>query len=92
MTVTEHAYIQIGSKMAQALRDIIDETCLSENCQATTELCPTHAPDLAALVDEWEQIYRASNHTWQKQITNTEADDSSFIKSLGLNHLAPQAG
>ncbi|MEZ0147994.1 MAG: hypothetical protein AB9Q19_01540 [Candidatus Reddybacter sp.] len=89
---TEQNYIEAGSKMAQALQDIIGETCQAENCQTSAERCPVHALDLAALVDEWEALYRTSNDAWQKQIINTEADDSRFIKSLGLNHLTPQAG
>ena len=53
----EQDYIETGSKMAQALQDIIDETCKAENCQTQTERCSMHAPDLTALVDEWEQLY-----------------------------------
>ena len=78
----EHDYIAIGSKMAQALQDIIDETCQAENCQTQTERCPDHAPDIAALVDEWEQLYSQSGLAWKNQIQDTDGDESSFIASL----------
>ena len=87
----EQDYIATGSKMAQALQDIIGETCKAENCKTAAERCPTHAPDLTELVDEWEQLYSQSNLGWQQQIKHTEGDDSSFIASLGLTHLTPQA-
>jgi hypothetical protein len=89
---TENDYITIGTKMAQALQDIIDETCAAENCQPTTERCKIHATDLTELVDEWETIYSNANIGWQKQIINTKADDDKFIDTLGLTHLTPQAG
>ena len=79
---TEHDYIATGSKMAQALQDIIDETCNAENCKTLTERCPIHAPDLAALVDEWEQLYSQSGLAWKNQIQETDGDESSLIASL----------
>ena len=88
---TAQDYIAIGSKMAQALQDIIGETCLSEGCTTKTERCPTHATDLAELVDEWEKIYSHTNIGGQKQTINTQADDNRFIETLGLTHLTPQA-
>ena len=88
---TENDYINIGTKMAQALQDVIDDTCATENCQPTTERCEIHAPDLTELVDEWETIYSNANIGWQKQIINTKADDDKFIDTLGLTHLTPQA-
>ena len=87
----ENDYIDTGSKMAQALQDIIDDTCKAENCKIQTERCPTHAPDLTSLVDEWELLYSQSALGPQQQTQNTELDDSSFIASLGLAHLVPQA-
>ncbi len=89
---TENDYITIGTSMAQALQDIIDEACAAENCQTTTQPCKTHAPDLAELVNEWEIIYSNANIGWQKEIINTKADDDRFIDTLGLTHLTPQAG
>ena len=88
---TQNDYIAIGTKMAQALQDAIDETCAAENCQTKTERCPTHAPDLTELIDEWERIYSNANTGWQKQNINTKADDDRFIDTLGLRHLTPQA-
>lgn len=88
---TENDYITIGTKMAQALQDVIDETCAAENCQTKTERCPTHAPDLTELLDEWELLYTKANIGRQKQIINTKADDDRFIDTLGLRHLTPQA-
>ena len=88
----EQDYIETGSKMAQALQDIIDDTCEADNCKIQTERCPTHAPDLTALVDEWEQLYSRSALGPQQQTQNAELDDGSFIASLGLTHLTPQAG
>ena len=78
----EHDYIAIGSKMAQALQDIIDETCQAENCQTQAERCPAHAPDIAALVDEWEQLYSQSGLAWKNQIQETDGDEISLIASL----------
>ena len=53
---TEQNYTDIGSKMAQTLQDIVDETCAAEGCQTKAERCPSHAPDITALLDEWELV------------------------------------
>lgn len=79
MSNTEHDYLEIGSKMAQALQDIIGETCAAENCPTTAESCRTHATDLGALVDEWEALYSQSDLEWQKRVMG---DGTSLISTL----------
>lgn len=48
----EHDFIDIGSRMAQELRDFVDEAEQAGNENAL--------PGVKALINEWETIYRQS--------------------------------
>ena len=45
---TQNDYIAIGTKMAQALQDVIDETCAAENC------CDDVDPDALPIASQQE--------------------------------------
>ncbi|MEY8203967.1 MAG: hypothetical protein RPR40_02735 [Bermanella sp.] len=64
---TQGEIIEVASRMAQELCDLIGEAQESGS----------DLPGVQALVDDWEAVFKRAAHDWQAALGSVVVDDSS---------------
>ena len=72
--VTEDEFIDIASRMAQELQDVIAD--------AETAGCVNPFPGVKELIDEWESIYIRTHPSWQKEIVERGSDEEKKVLDI----------
>ena len=81
--VTEDEFIDIASRMAQELQDVIAD--------AETAGCVNPFPGVKELIDEWESIYIRTHPSWQKEIVERGSDEEKKVLDV-IAREHPEAG
>lgn len=62
--VSQEELIDIATKLAQTIQDVIDE--------AEEAGCDDPFPDFRLLLEEWEAIYKRCGVSWQAQLMDSD--------------------
>ena len=68
--VEEDELIEIGTSMAQALLEIVED--------AEEAGCENPMPGIKALIDEWEEIFKRTQSGWQFQLQDEIEDEHKW--------------